>query len=148
MQLCKYCNVQRPDESFEVCRVVNGKVYRRLRCRKCKQRQANERRFRLRAWLTEYKKTLWCQRCGIHDHRVLQFHHEGGEDKIANIADMTRWSQQSILREIAKCVVLCANCHCIVHYEEEELLAEEFNSAEGGSTRTGRRSRARSRRRG
>jgi hypothetical protein len=29
-------------------------------------------------------------------------------------------SRQAILREIAKCIVLCSNCHQIEHYHDEK----------------------------
>ena len=73
----------------------------------------------------EYKKTLHellqkylsehpCVDCGISDPRVLEFDHVSGEKK-HNIGDMKRlrFSWSSILTEIEKCEVRCANCHRI-----------------------------------
>src|SRR5438552_15459691 len=34
---CKYCQTEQPGEAFEVCRIVGTKVYRRLKCKRCKQ---------------------------------------------------------------------------------------------------------------
>jgi hypothetical protein len=117
---CKYCDQDRPRTAFEVCRVVNGKEYRRLRCRQCKRARTNVRRTALRQWLDDYKKTLRCERCGFADFRALEFHHPGTQDKDANVADMIRsgLSRKTIKREIDKCVVLCSNCHQIEHYVE------------------------------
>lgn len=58
-----------------------------------------------------------CADCGIVDHRVLHFHHVGG-DKSATIATVVRlgWRKERIQSEIDKCIVLCANCHAIRHY--------------------------------
>jgi hypothetical protein len=99
---------------------VNGKAYRRLRCRGCKRAKTNERRAALRRWLDEQKKALCCERCGFADYRALVFHHAGGQEKDFNVADMIRsgLSREAILREIAKCIVLCSNCHQIEHYPE------------------------------
>jgi hypothetical protein len=112
----------RPEESFEVCRIVGEKVYRRLRCQKCKRACTNVRRSGLRRWLDDYKKTLCCVRCRFTDYRALEFHHEGTREKDFNISDMIRsgFARETILREIAKCVVLCSNCHQIEHYDENK----------------------------
>jgi hypothetical protein len=48
--------------------------------------------------------------CGEDDIVVLQFDHQG--DKTANVARlMTMASITAIAAEIAKCQVVCANCH-------------------------------------
>jgi hypothetical protein len=122
VRTCKYCQTQQEEEAFEVCRVVQGKPYRRLRCRRCKRAKTNERRAALRCWLDDYKKALQCERCGFSDYRALEFHHPDGEEKDANVADMIRsgLSRAAILSEIGKCTVLCSNCHQIEHYDERK----------------------------
>jgi hypothetical protein len=66
----------------------------------------------------EYKKTLSCNRCGIDDHRILEFHHVG--DKDHNISNMVNhgygWSR--IKEEINKCIPLCCNCHRLEHWSD------------------------------
>ena len=120
MPICRYCEREQPEEAFEVCRIIGSKVYRRRKCRACKRLVINRRRDSLRLWLDEIKKTLTCARCGFSDFRALQFHHEGRDDKGYNIADMVRsgLSIAAIQREIELCIVLCANCHQIEHYEK------------------------------
>jgi hypothetical protein len=48
------------------------------------------------------------------------FHHRDDQEKVWIIGDMIKngVSRQSIERELAKCLVLCANCHQILHYED------------------------------
>jgi hypothetical protein len=120
--VCRYCRLEKPLEAFEVCRVVGEKVYRRRRCQQCKRLKTNERRTALRLWLDDYKKALGCSRCGFADYRALEFHHPGRREKDFNVADMIRsgFSRETILREIAKCIVLCSNCHQIEHYDERK----------------------------
>jgi hypothetical protein len=120
MKRCKYCQVELPEEAFEICAVAKGKVYRRLKCQKCKRKTTNQRRSRLREWLDDYKRALACERCGFSDYRALQFHHSEKGIKDSNVADMIRscLSVRAIRAEIAKCAVLCANCHQIEHYGE------------------------------
>ena len=82
-----------------------------------KKRLRKERR----EWFQELKKNLKCERCGIADWRVLDFHHSDPSQKDWEVANMvrSRWSQKRILAEIAKCECLCSNCHRIVHWEEK-----------------------------
>jgi hypothetical protein len=65
VKTCKYCQTDQVEEAFEICRVVKGKEYRRLRCRRCKRVRTNERRAALREWLDEYKKTRQWALCGF-----------------------------------------------------------------------------------
>ena len=59
------------------------------------------------------KKT--CKQCGNNDHRVLEFHHLS--DKEFNVGEGIKFSKERLLKEIAKCEVLCANCHAKEHYK-------------------------------
>jgi len=50
--------------------------------------------------------------CGESRIEVLEFDHLDGVDKISNITEVVRdWSWPRIEAEIAKCQILCANCH-------------------------------------
>lgn len=66
----------------------------------------------LRQQIWEYFKTHVCVDCGESDPIVLEFDHVR-EGKIKEVSLMvTRgWSWLTILREIEKCEVRCANCH-------------------------------------
>lgn len=64
------------------------------------------------------KDTLWkllivskCAKCGETDPLVLEFDHRDPKTKKYAITDMLHLSWVTILAEIAKCDVLCANCH-------------------------------------
>ena len=79
-----------------------------------------ERRDRYREWLVQYKQGQRCQRCGISDPRVLDFHHKDGDKKAIDVASAISnggYGLERIKLEIAKCTTLCANCHRIVHYK-------------------------------
>lgn len=112
--ICKYCSKDKPEDQFEIARKIGDKVYRRKKCKRCKQDTQNKRRDQTRQWLISYKQTLSCEICGNEDYRVLEFHHLSNKDN--NIADMLTYSKDRILEEITKCKVLCANCHRIEHF--------------------------------
>lgn len=66
-------------------------------------------------WLNEYKNQISCFDCSESDYRTLSFHHKNEKnDSVSNML----WrgcSVSRLLEEIAKCEVLCHNCHRIRH---------------------------------
>lgn len=81
------------------------------------------RRKERRQWLEQQKVGQSCKICGNSDIRVLEFHHRDKTQKEFNIyaAAHFAYSVARLLREIAKCDILCSNCHKIIHYEETKL---------------------------
>ncbi len=77
----------------------------------------NKRRAKVRDWFISLKATLFCRRCGFDNPAALDFHHKDPKDKEFTIGDAIAQtlSIPRIKREIAKCEVLCANCHRIEH---------------------------------
>ena len=60
-----------------------------------------------------------CVKCGETHPACLDFHHRAGkEDKLGNIGEIRRFATEKLLTEIAKCDVLCANCHRKHHHDE------------------------------
>ena len=70
----------------------------------------------LKKKLAEIKETSGCVDCGINNHILLDFDHI--RDKKYNISRMIHdgFSWAAIKKEIAKCEVVCANCHRIRTY--------------------------------
>lgn len=77
------------------------------------------RKEEVRQWLLEYKRQLKCSKCDESYPACLEFHHRDPSQKDIGIAEAisNRWSPTRILTEIAKCDVLCSNCHHKVHWE-------------------------------
>ncbi len=118
-KICRYCLVEQSPDNFEIANTVNGKVYRRRKCAACKRETQAKRKVRLRLWMEQYKQARCCERCGYSDHRALEFHHLRREEKAINVSEMLRGNSVATMkREIAKCVLLCANCHAIEHYHD------------------------------
>ena len=77
-----------------------------------KTRLQRERRQRTAAWLKAYKTSIGCEYCPENDHKCLDFHHCKGRKSF----DLSRAtgigiSLETIKNEIAKCIILCSNCH-------------------------------------
>lgn len=70
-------------------------------------------RFRLRnAELIREHKSKPCADCGVlYPYYVMDFDHRDGKDKVINLAHASRMTRPKILEEIAKCDVVCSNCH-------------------------------------
>lgn len=60
--------------------------------------------------MREYLSNQQCVDCGIKDIEVLEFDHVIGIKK-ANVTALYSYSWDTIYKEIAKCVVVCVNCH-------------------------------------
>jgi hypothetical protein len=70
----------------------------------------------LKKRLSEIKEASGCVDCGAKNHIILDFDHL--HDKKYNISRMIHdgFSWAAIKKEIAKCEVVCANCHRIRTY--------------------------------
>jgi hypothetical protein len=85
----------------------------------------DQQRIKRRELIAAIKKEAGCARCGIDDPRVLDFHHRNADEKTLAVSQLiSKTSWQAILDEVARCDVLCANCHRIAHAEESEAVAE------------------------
>ena len=57
-------------------------------------------------------KSVPCMDCGqSYPHYVMDFDHRNPTQKIAEVGRMARHGKRKLLEEIAKCDVVCANCH-------------------------------------
>lgn len=72
-----------------------------------------DRRNKNRRYIIEYKKSSLCADCGLdYPYWILEFDHLGEELKVANISSMVNdYTLEQVKSEIAKCDVVCANCH-------------------------------------
>lgn len=72
-----------------------------------------------RQWLRSIKEDLQCEICGEARTVCLDFHHRNPDEKEGTINEVLyKWSKERILAEIAKCSILCANCHRVEHEKE------------------------------
>ena len=77
-----------------------------------------ERKKAIHDYVQNMKNQLRCADCGHSHPATLQFHHRNSEDKVFTISDAVYkgLSLDRIKKEIEQCIVLCANCHFIRHY--------------------------------
>lgn len=96
------------------------KGYKPEHYRKNKQKyieQARLRKERNKKFVDEYKDSHSCLICGEDDSSCLVFHHKNPDEKYSEVSRMVcnGNSIDNILKEIEKCVIICANCHMKLH---------------------------------
>jgi len=66
-----------------------------------------------------------CWRCGMKNLPICvwQWHHFDPKNKQIALSQVITHSWTKILEEAKKCVLVCSNCHKIIHYGEERLDA-------------------------
>jgi hypothetical protein len=75
----------------------------------------------------DWKATLSCSECGFSHVAALDFHHTDAKNKEGIVSELIRGGQfKKAKAEAEKCIVLCANCHRIHHYEEKKKQSPAF----------------------
>lgn len=130
-KVCVACNQSLKISEFAL--KVTGR--REARCKSCRARYQHDhyvrnrqiyiarsaaRRKRVREerlqWLVRFLESRPCADCGETDPLTLEFDHLGNKEfSVGQLFSDTSWDR--LQREIAKCDVVCANCH---HRREAE----------------------------
>ena len=105
------------DRNKEKQRKAQNESYLR---NKDKIRETQRRRKKItKKKLDEFKALKGCLICGENEPACLVFHHTNGEDKDMGISKLQSmnylFESERMQKEIAKCVVVCANCHRKIH---------------------------------
>lgn len=129
MKQCATCGELKAEDRFNfrnkakgvrwgTCKACQSKQRRRWYKRNKKSHIENVRRNKKKA-IAEAQEFVWdylslhpCVDCGESDPVVLEFDHVRGKKRMS-VSNMTKegYSVSAIKKEIACCVVRCANCH-------------------------------------
>lgn len=140
-KVCRSCRERLPLASFAE-RIDQGVTRRRASCRVCSDRVRAARdatpKARLRAceitkqkqgvrraMLTEIRLASGCVDCGYNAHHsALDFDHlPGTEKKFPIMRDGLTRNLESLMNEVAKCEVVCANCHRVRTWRRRQEAA-------------------------
>jgi hypothetical protein len=122
---CPGCGLDLPSESFGFRNKALG--VRQWQCKECLRKyskqhyEANKPSYlaartrtniRLRQWF-ESLKDRPCADCGqSYEPWVMEFDHPDGSTKVASVSELMRQHRSAAVRvEVAKCDLVCANCH-------------------------------------
>ena len=94
--------------------------------RKQRKKEANEKtRKKYREYMQAYKLEHGCAICGYNEHAcALHFDHIDPSEKEFDISRGRDVSWKRFLAEIAKCRVLCANCHAVETMKNKDHLVD------------------------
>lgn len=128
MKTCRDCGLELPLSEFYKNRNVRDGYLNQ--CKKCTVGRygpgRSERAKRDRLYFQQIKLERGCADCGYRENAVaLDFDHLPGTVKKYRVACMAGVSRALIDAEIAKCEVVCANCHRI-------RTANRLNQADDG----------------
>jgi hypothetical protein len=108
---------------------IRGQGHQKDICNTC--RTARDRRNKKKKALE--RKGGKCQKCGYDKcESALQFHHSNPEEKDATVSSMIarNKSWKEIKKEVDKCILVCANCHCEIHeMETTRKKMQEYDSS-------------------
>lgn len=76
--------------------------------------------------IVEGLKTM-CSLCPEKDSCCLEFHHidPSQKDLEISIAVRNSWSEKRLMKEVAKCLVVCRNCHAKIHKHGIPLTGDD-----------------------
>ena len=121
---CRQCSKERTQRKRFDPKVKEQERIRTARWRQRhpeKYREGYERAYQEKKQILDEARTGGCVCCGESDVACLDFHHRNGKsDKLGHIGVIRKFSEERIRAEIAKCDVLCANCHRKHHRDERQ----------------------------
>lgn len=126
VRTCSRCDKTEPEVGFYAksgyCKSCHVQYYRERARREPGYFNAfqKKRRARKRAFVAEQRVAAGCADCGERHPACLDLHHldpSTKTDAVVRLVDRNR-SFDVIAAEIAKCIVLCSNCHRKRHYAE------------------------------
>jgi len=78
-----------------------------------------KRRGEIREFINGLKKDKPCIKCDIiFDPICIDFHHPGDKEFSISYAQRMCLTNEAILEEVAKCDIMCANCHRLEHNDK------------------------------
>ena len=115
-----------PYKDKESRREAYRRWYKRNKHRNDVRCKSKTQRTRVREWFAEWKKGKSCQTCNESHPACISFHHRDSEDKELEISNLVvqGYGIKTIMVEVAKCDVLCHNCHAKLHWEEKQGVAQ------------------------
>lgn len=88
---------------------------------------------RYRSFIYDYLSCRLCVDCGYSNWIALEFDHLPQYQKLSDISSMTQLSLDRIQAEIAKCEVVCSNCHSIRSFKRSGAWRIQMDNEKNAS---------------
>lgn len=121
LKKCSKCGTEKSLANFSDRKTAKGTIYKHARCNEClsqyKRSWENKDRKEVREYIFNYLSNNSCVLCGTTDVLALEFDHIEPTEKEFNMCYAGNGKQGGkvsldiLAKEIAKCQVLCRNCH-------------------------------------
>lgn len=126
LKKCPCCDIFKPfnNDNFILKEITNENgIYK---CRKCRQKRVKK----LQRHKKEKLVSLFGGKCCLCNYnkclRALDFHHIDPASKLPKFKNFIDFSFEDIVKELEKCILVCANCHREIHdglYAQLDLMA-------------------------
>lgn len=127
-RICGRCKIEQPISEFyveaEARAAIRRKKQTKMPCRDCNQVAYFKRRQPRQDYIETIKRENGCGDCGLVPEvlEVLEFDHRPEEVKVTDVSNlMASGSWEAFISEVAKCDVVCANCHRIRTVQRRQL---------------------------
>lgn len=86
----------------------------------------------LRLWYLKKKVGKLCLICHEKNPKCLEFHHKNPNTKRMSVSRMVNRGKPKriVLKEMKKCIILCANCHKKLHFGSDMITLRKKSSIE------------------
>jgi len=102
------CGLCGEDSAYCTAKRKDGRTI----CENCYRKNSVESQATRKKWIWEHKEAYGCTLCEEGDPKCLDYHHMNPEKKKFSIGSVSSSvPNKAIQIEIAKCIILCANCH-------------------------------------
>ena len=120
MKTCTSCKEEKPESAYYKRGKRNGL---QPDCKVCAAKRAREYRQRMRDYVGEYKMNKGCEVCDFEAEHPCQLDLDHLDPSTKTYKGSHKsydagWSKARIDAEIAKCQVVCKNCHSLRTYKE------------------------------
>jgi 5-methylcytosine-specific restriction endonuclease McrA len=125
MKTCKACQKEKPLAEFTTRGKSRPGEYQND-CNECRASILRKHKQHTSALVKRWKLRKGCQRCGFKAEHSVQLDIDHIVPKRAAGNDRqainTSWCKERLKKELARCQVLCANCHRLKTYEDGTMF--------------------------